>query len=81
MIICSFTDHFVGLNEVPKTLKGKQLHKWILNNLKYRDRISCFELSEMPLRSVKAFMYLERIGKFKTDNKKFGFPYLAIVKC
>ena len=76
MIITSLTDFNVGLDEYPKHLKGKKLHKWILNNLKHRKRVSCFEI-DADLRMARTVMFLNRIGKI-TFNEDFEYPYTGV---
>lgn len=77
---CSFSDWNTPLDTAPKCLKGKSLHKWILRNLKNRNRISCWELEE-NYKVCKTMMFLERIGKIKMDIVNHDYPYIGVKVC
>ncbi len=76
MIITSFSDFYKPLDEYPKHLKGKSLHKWILKNLKGRKRVSVWEL-DCTQRMVRTMMYLDRINKIKLDPS-LQYPYIGV---
>lgn len=81
MFITSYSEFKVPLDEVPKNLKGKALHRWFMKHLQGRRRLSCFELSEMAcvnMDAYRAFKYLESIGRFKTSVKDIQYPWISI---
>lgn len=77
MIVTSFSDFRQPIDEAPRHLKGRKLHQWLLRNLRNRNRVSVFELSESQ-RVANAMMFLNRIGKIKLDNKAYEYPYVGI---
>lgn len=48
MIVTSWSDFNVGIDEMPKRLKWKEQRAWIYKNLlrRKRQRFSCFEIGE-----------------------------------
>lgn len=83
MFITSYSEFRIPLDEVPKTLKGKALHKWFMKHLQGRKRLSCFELSEMAyvnMDAYRAFKYLESIGRFKTEPLQYPWVSVEINK-
>ncbi len=78
MILCSFSDFQLPLNEYPKNLKGKPLHDWICKYLKARTKFSCFEIQE-DYRMCRTLMFLQKIGKIKLCNEGLGYPYTNII--
>lgn len=76
MIVCSFSDWKTPLDEAPKNLKGAKLHKWLLTNLKYRNRISVWEI-DANMRVCRTLMYLKHIGKISFTND-YEYPYTGI---
>ena len=78
MIITSYSDFNRPLNEYPKKLKGRLLHRWVKGNLRDRERVSVFELGE-DYRMARTIQYLESIGSVKLDNKSMQYPYLEIL--
>lgn len=77
MIVTSFSDFNLPLNEYPKKLKGKALHTWILRNLRNRKRVSIFEICD-DIQMARTMGFLEKIGKITTDNKNFSYPYIGV---
>ncbi|CAH7388181.1 hypothetical protein VCHA53O466_50008 [Vibrio chagasii] len=77
MIVCSFSDFQIPLDEYPKKLKGKRLHDWIIRQLRGRERISCFEI-DSDLRMCRTLMFLDRIGKITISSKAHAYPYVGI---
>ena len=76
MIVCSFSDFYIPLDEAPKSLKGKKLHQWIIKNLKGRKRVSVWEI-EGNFRVCRTIMYLVKIGKIKFNND-YDYPYQGV---
>lgn len=77
MIITSYSDWNKPLDECPKNLKGKGQHRWLLNNLRRRNRISCWEI-DTNWRVCRSLMYLKRIGKIKLNGKAYDYPYVGV---
>ena len=77
MFVTSFSDFHQSLDEYPKGLKGVKLHKWILSNLRKRERVSCFEIQE-DWRMCRTFMFLVRGGKIKLSNEGHHYPYSGV---
>lgn len=77
MIICSFSEFKQEVHEAPRKLKGKKLHRWLLNCLSNRTTITDWELTE-NMKICKTILYLERIGKIKLGSKNLGYPYISV---
>ena len=78
MIITSYSDFNRPLNEYPKKLKGRLLHRWVKRNLRNRSRVSVFELGE-DYRMARTVGYLQKIGSINFANKNMQYPYLQVL--
>lgn len=73
-LLTSWSDWNTSLDEAPKKLKGRSLHKWIIKNLNKRavKRFSSFEIDD---HICYAFDYLIRSGKIILDREEESYPY------
>ena len=75
--ITSFSDWNTPLDEYPKHLKGRRLHKWIIKNLSSRKRISVWEI-DCDIRMLRTLMFLQKIKRIELDSSAHEYPYIGV---